>query len=159
GCTLFYLLTGQPPFPGTTPLAKLVKHHTEQPPVLEQLRPEVLPALGAIVRKLLAKYPAERYQTPADLARALAALPRDKITPAPPPRPREPARLLRRLEGHRDWVKGLGFLPDGRLVSCGLDGTVRAWEPATGRMLWSSEGHADGVLCLACAPDGRLIVT
>src|SRR5262249_38758992 len=133
GCTLFYLLTGHPPFAGPTPLAKLVQHHTEEPPALEQLRPDVSPALAAIVGKLLAKYPAQRYQPPAELLRALAAPPAAVAAAmvgggkAPAPRWRGPGKLLHRLTGHSDWVKGLGFLPDGSLISCAVDGTVRAW--------------------------------
>src|SRR5262249_22044875 len=39
GCTFFYLLTGQPPFPGGTPLQKLLKHQQSPPPQVEQMRP------------------------------------------------------------------------------------------------------------------------
>src|SRR5262245_45095285 len=71
GCTLYYLLTGQPPFPGEVPMEKLLKHWLEEPRPVEQLRPEVPPALGAVVRRLMAKRPEDRYQTPAELAVAL----------------------------------------------------------------------------------------
>ncbi len=75
GCTLYFLLTGRPPFPGRNLAVKLVQHQLEEPVPVEQLRPDVPPELVAVVRKLLAKRPAERYQTPADLAHVLAALP------------------------------------------------------------------------------------
>ncbi len=71
GCTAYYLLTGQVLFQGGTAMEKLFKHQMEEPRPVEQLRPEVPPAVGAIVRRLLAKRPEGRYQTPADLARAL----------------------------------------------------------------------------------------
>ena len=71
GCTFYHLLTGQPPFPGGTPMEKLLKHRMDQPRLIEQLRPEVPPTLAGIVRKLLAKKPADRFQTPAELVQAL----------------------------------------------------------------------------------------
>jgi serine/threonine-protein kinase len=74
GCTFYYLLTGQVPFSGTSAMEKLLKHRCEEPPPVEQVRPEVSPALAAVVRKLMAKRPEDRYQTPADVALAIAAL-------------------------------------------------------------------------------------
>jgi eukaryotic-like serine/threonine-protein kinase len=72
GCTLYFLLTGRVPFPGGSSLEKLVRHMSLEPVPVEQLRPEVPPGVAAIVRRLLAKRPADRFQTPAELAAALA---------------------------------------------------------------------------------------
>ncbi|HZT79199.1 MAG TPA: serine/threonine-protein kinase, partial [Gemmataceae bacterium] len=74
GCTLYYLLTGQVPFPGGTTMEKLIRHGTEHPEPVEALRPEVSPAVAAVVRRLMAKSPEARYQTPAEAAAALAPL-------------------------------------------------------------------------------------
>jgi serine/threonine protein kinase/formylglycine-generating enzyme required for sulfatase activity len=71
GCTFYLLLTGKVPFPGGDALAKLMKHKLEEPVPVEKLRPDVPPGLAAIVRKLMAKQPEERYQTPAEVAEAL----------------------------------------------------------------------------------------
>jgi serine/threonine protein kinase len=71
GCTLFYLLTGQPPFPGGTEAEKLVKHQMKLPPDVREMRPEVPEHLAAILGKMLAKEPAQRFQTPGELLRAL----------------------------------------------------------------------------------------
>jgi tRNA A-37 threonylcarbamoyl transferase component Bud32 len=71
GCTLFFLLTGRVPFPGGKPMEKLYPHRHELPPPVQGLRPEVPGAVAAVVRKLLAKQPQDRYQTPAELAVAL----------------------------------------------------------------------------------------
>jgi serine/threonine-protein kinase len=71
GCTFYYLLTGQVPFPGGTSFEKLIRHCTEKPVPVEELRPEVPPGVGDIVRILLAKDPRQRFQTPAELAFAL----------------------------------------------------------------------------------------
>jgi serine/threonine-protein kinase len=70
GCTLFYLLTGQPPFPGNTLAEKLMKHQQAEPPALERLRPEAA-ALAPAVRRMLAKNPEHRFQTPAELVAVL----------------------------------------------------------------------------------------
>lgn len=71
GCTMFYMLTGRPPFPGGTPLQKLLSHQGDQPPALAELRPDVPPELALVVGRMLAKQPEQRYQTPADLTTAL----------------------------------------------------------------------------------------
>jgi serine/threonine protein kinase len=72
GCTFFYLLTGSVPFPKGSLIQKLARHQFDEPPAVEALRPEVAPPIAAIVRKLMAKLPQERYQTPAELIDALA---------------------------------------------------------------------------------------
>jgi serine/threonine-protein kinase len=74
GCTFYYLLTGRVPFPGETTLEKLIRHGTEEPVPVERLRPGVPAAVVAVVRKLMAKRPEDRFQTPAELADALAPL-------------------------------------------------------------------------------------
>jgi serine/threonine-protein kinase len=71
GCTLYFLLTGQPPFPGGSSLEKLVRHAVEDAAPIEKLRPEVPHPIAAMVRRLMAKDPALRFQTPADLSAAL----------------------------------------------------------------------------------------
>ncbi|MCS6852307.1 MAG: protein kinase [Gemmataceae bacterium] len=72
GGTLHYLLTGRVPFPGGTVGEKLYRHWCEEPTPVESLRPEVPPEISAIVRRLLAKKPEERYSRPVELAAALA---------------------------------------------------------------------------------------
>ncbi|HMF19518.1 MAG TPA: serine/threonine-protein kinase, partial [Gemmataceae bacterium] len=74
GCTLCFLLTGRVPFPGGTMTEKLLRHQDEVPPPVESLRPEVSTSVGAVVQKLLAKDPDDRFQTPAELADALNEL-------------------------------------------------------------------------------------
>ncbi len=73
GCTLYHLLAGQPPFAGGTLVQKLRKHQTVPPPPLQQRRPDVPAAVLAVIHKLMAKRPEDRYQTPAEAAAALAA--------------------------------------------------------------------------------------
>jgi serine/threonine-protein kinase len=83
GCTLYFLLTGTTPFAGGTVAEKLVKHQMEEPVPVEQLRPEVPPGVAAVVRKLMAKKPEQRYQTPGELAEVLARA-GEPVPSAPP---------------------------------------------------------------------------
>jgi serine/threonine protein kinase len=74
GCTLFYLLTGQPPYPlGSGGWVDVVYRHQNAPiPSLRQRRPDVPERLAALVeRRLLAKKPDDRLATPGELASAL----------------------------------------------------------------------------------------
>jgi serine/threonine-protein kinase len=71
GCTLFYLLTGRPPFPGGTEAEKLVCHQMKLPPDVRQLRPEVPGELAAILGRMLAKQPGKRFETPREFSQAL----------------------------------------------------------------------------------------
>ena len=82
GCTFYFLLTSKPPFPGGSAPERLERHQKEPPPPVELQRPDVPPAVAAIVHKLLAKQPADRYQTPAELINALTAV-LAKKAPAP----------------------------------------------------------------------------
>ena len=64
GCTLFFLLTGRPPFAGTSLMQKLMSHQGETPAPLRSLRPDAPEALEAVIVKMMAKRPEDRYQIP-----------------------------------------------------------------------------------------------
>jgi serine/threonine-protein kinase len=85
GCTFYFLLTGQVPFPGGNNIEKLMRHWTDEALPVERHRADVPPAVGAIVRLLLAKDPDARFQTPAELAAALAPLTVAGALPWPAP--------------------------------------------------------------------------
>jgi eukaryotic-like serine/threonine-protein kinase len=72
GCTFYFLLTGQVPFAGGNSVDKLIRHNSEAAPAIEELRPDVPAHIAKIVRKLMAKNPDDRYQTPDELMDALA---------------------------------------------------------------------------------------
>jgi serine/threonine protein kinase len=63
GATFYELLTGQVPFPTTAPVELVHAHLARQPVPPHHLRPEIPPVLSAVVMKLLAKNPTERYQS------------------------------------------------------------------------------------------------
>lgn len=127
GCTLFYMLTGRPPFPGGTPLQKLLSHQGDRPPELAGLRADTPPALAAIVQKMLAKQPEARYQTPGDLTLALSrlanqlglsqptlsALPRSSATP----------QLTAAWGQHLPWLAPMA------LVMGGVIALALLWQP------------------------------
>ena len=71
GCSFYFLLTGRVPFPKGTALEKLDRHKNEDPVPIEEYRPDVPPPVASMVRRLMAKYPPHRFQTPAELAAAL----------------------------------------------------------------------------------------
>ncbi len=62
GCTLYFLLTGRPPFAEGSIAERLLKHQTEQPTSIYELRPETPPAVVEICRRLMIKDPNERIQ-------------------------------------------------------------------------------------------------
>ncbi len=74
GCTLYFLLAGQPPFAMGTPIEKLLKHQLDAPLPLQALRPEISGDVAATVARLMAKKPADRFQTAGEVAEALAPL-------------------------------------------------------------------------------------
>jgi serine/threonine protein kinase/formylglycine-generating enzyme required for sulfatase activity len=72
GCTFFTLLTGNPPFheaPGAW--NKMAAHAKAAPPPLQDVRPEVPAELSALITRMLAKSPADRPQTPGEVAKTL----------------------------------------------------------------------------------------
>jgi formylglycine-generating enzyme required for sulfatase activity/serine/threonine protein kinase len=72
GCTLYFLLTGKPPFAATSLANILLAHQQENARPLNLVRPDVPVEVAAIVGKMLAKDPRKRYQTPGEVARELA---------------------------------------------------------------------------------------
>jgi serine/threonine-protein kinase len=124
GCTLFFLLTGEPPFPNGNITEKLLQHQYDQPPPVAESRAERLNAwqetrgkasvspfmwhvpdkLQRVMTKLLAKDPDHRHQTPLELADDLQDIVNDltdgthekELTPAPTVR--EPVLLVKPAE-------------------------------------------------------------
>jgi serine/threonine protein kinase len=71
GCTAFRLITGRVPFHGDNPLQTLMVRCSTDAPSIRTFLPEVTEPLEAVIAKMLARDPAERFQTPGELAEAL----------------------------------------------------------------------------------------
>src|SRR5262249_14413148 len=72
GCTLYHLLTGSVPFPGSS-FSEKARAHAEQEPVpVEGLCPEAPVGLVLAVRRMMAKRPQDRFRSAAEVAEALA---------------------------------------------------------------------------------------
>jgi serine/threonine-protein kinase len=78
GVMLYELLAGRLPFEGDSAVSVALKHLSEPPPPISSFRPDVSPALEAVVMAALAKDPAQRWQSADDFAGALVAV-RDQI--------------------------------------------------------------------------------
>jgi serine/threonine-protein kinase len=75
GCVLYEMLGGTPPFSGPTTIALLASHTLKPVPSLRQSREAIPRHLEALVLKALAKDPADRFATAAELALALTQVP------------------------------------------------------------------------------------
>jgi WD40 repeat protein len=163
GCTLFELLTGQPPFGEGSMTQKLLAHQHDPPPPLENFRTDAPWELAALLRRALAKKPADRFATPGALAAALT--PFTRLSPLTPVVVRPSARTIvstkRRMEaeersGHdllrptlNTMVASVTAPPSS--VADELAGF--AAEPVV------LTGHLGGVYCAAAGSDRRTAVT
>lgn len=83
GATFYFMLTGSTPFSEGTVAQKLIWHQTRQPKPVRNLRPEVPAELVMVLEKMMAKSPAQRYQTPAEVVQALEPFTREAVPPPP----------------------------------------------------------------------------
>jgi eukaryotic-like serine/threonine-protein kinase len=109
GAVLMVMLTGRGPFEAAHPLALLQQHLHAPPPQLRDRRPDISPALNALVAAMLSKSPEDRPQTALDLLRHLNGEPYEAPEPAGPAlarMTREPTAPLARPRSSL----GTGFL-------------------------------------------------
>ncbi|HEY5315792.1 MAG TPA: serine/threonine-protein kinase, partial [Pirellulales bacterium] len=114
GCTLYFILTGHPPFPEGTLAQRLMKHQYEEPASILNDRADAPEDLLAICSRMMSKTVAGRFQSADEVSQALAAFLAHKPIPAASgvasggglaARSPLPAR---RAEGSRDRPSGLG---------------------------------------------------
>ena len=72
GVTCYHMLAGQPPFRGSTAFEVALQHVQATPRPLAEVRPDLPPLLCEVVHKMMAKDPAQRYQTCRDVLRDVA---------------------------------------------------------------------------------------
>jgi serine/threonine protein kinase len=71
GCTLYFLITGGPPFPEGSISERLLKHQTAKPEPIFKTRPDAPPSLVDICETMMSKKPDERFQSAGDVAARL----------------------------------------------------------------------------------------
>jgi serine/threonine-protein kinase len=84
GGTLYFLLAGRPLFPDGRTAQKLVWQQIKDPTPIDVLRPEVPVELAAVVHKMLAKKPADRFETPIQVFEALEQFVPEEVPPPDP---------------------------------------------------------------------------
>src|SRR5271166_4513234 len=82
GATFYYCLTGRTPFSEGTVAQKLIWHQTRKPKEIRSVRPDVPEEVIAIIDRMMAKDPSQRYATPLGVVEVLANWTQ---TPIPPP--------------------------------------------------------------------------
>jgi serine/threonine protein kinase len=146
GATWFFVLVGEVPFPGTSLMQKLRKQLTQPTPVVSEHRADVPPVVVALIRKLMDRDPAKRFQTPAELADAIAEFQRD---PSAIPDWMGDAEGPKFVDAHPGGVTALGLNGDGRLLLTGGDDQrLRVWDTRTlveGRELTGDAGPVSAV--------------
>jgi serine/threonine-protein kinase len=78
GCTFYYLLTGQPPFPDGSLMQKIMRHQTAEPRPVSDFRADVPGSVIQVLKRMLAKKPEDRFRAPASAALALQSCAREK---------------------------------------------------------------------------------
>jgi len=71
GCTLYQMLTGEPPYPEGNAFQKLLDHQGKQPPDPARKNPRVSERLSSVIRRMMASDPDKRFTTPEALIREL----------------------------------------------------------------------------------------
>ena len=71
GCTLYFMVTGKPPFTEGTLAQRLLAHQVKTPPAVESLRVDLPLSLAVIIRKMMEKKPADRFENAAAIEKSL----------------------------------------------------------------------------------------
>lgn len=131
GCTLFYMLTGNPPFPEGTALQKLLSHGSQAPPDPRGWREDLSDELFEITMKLMAKRPQDRYQTPTELISDLVMLAEVENLP----RSQSPGTMLvpnhtaqpTLVESNLPWLVAVAFLLVSTLWLASMQSPTRSF--------------------------------
>jgi serine/threonine protein kinase len=179
GGTLYFLLTAEVPFPGGNLIQKLRRQLMEPPPSVAARRPDVPAEVDAVLRRLMARVPADRFQTPVELIAALegflrrpprgpqpalceAPVPLAVRSAAPTPVPAVPDKApsthfpVRQTKAHEGGVQALALSADGRLLlTGGYDETLAVWEAEQLREVRRIASTAGPVQEVGLAPNAK----
>ncbi len=183
GCSLYYLLTGEIPFPGSSVVQKLRKQMTEPPPSPLLKRPDLDPALDVLVQRMMARHLNERPQTPAELIDLLervmrgAPLPDAPVPggtavmpplpgtatyanlPAPPVFSMAAPLSVSAVKAHDGGIHGLVVSDPKTFVTGGLDGAMKVWNAVKMKPLREFTGDVGAIEQMALAPNGRWLAS
>jgi hypothetical protein len=154
GATWFFLLTGQVPFPGVSLMQKLRRQLTQPTPVVTDHRQDVPPAVVALVRRLMDRDPAQRFQTPAEFVEIITDCMRDpwRIPDWMSETPDEPLVV----QAHSGSITALCTSGDGRLLFTGGDDeSLRLWEAPGLDEIRAMSGNPGPVCGVAMIKSGK----
>jgi serine/threonine protein kinase len=128
GCTLYQLLTGRVPFPGSSLSEKYAAHQNKEAAPVEEVCPDAPAGLALVVTRMMAKRPADRFQSARDVADALSPY----IAAA--------SGSFARLKSTTTWDHGQltmrEFKPRRRLLPWGIVGAAVAATIVLGVLAW-----------------------
>jgi serine/threonine protein kinase len=138
GCTIYFALTGQPPFAGGDRRQKINKHRVAIPPPIQDLNPLVPASFAAVVHPLLSKRPEDRPRSAESLRQQLLAWagPDAAATASTASTPTDTDAVIADLESRDsaesgwDWVPNVSLSETTRRRSWSLGGAP-AWLPLT----------------------------
>jgi serine/threonine protein kinase len=171
GGSLYFLLTGEVPFPGKTLVEKIRRALTDPPPSAAAKRKEVQPSLNAVIRKMMARNPEARYQTPAEVMAALdRALRGDAVATSDSTifsisalgKDVDAVTAQVQVKAHAGSVRGLALANTAEgtvLVSAGDDSKLRLWQLSSLQEVKTFVGDLGAVEQLAIAPNGKRAAT
>lgn len=134
GVLLFQMATSQLPFAADTPLGVVMKHVNEPAPLPVHFNPNIPNGLQQVILKALAKDPAERFQTAADMAKALRAVRLDGATTvmtAPPAAPEPGPTMV---------LSAVNAVDSAEVIAGNTTATTETASPTRRRSVWLFAG-------------------